>query len=73
MITMYAPCVNLVTATTIRTMKVATAPTPFRIALRLYPGGFKRRHRRTIPVCESVKLVKTPSTYSWMSFVTFAS
>ena len=32
------------------------------IALRRHPGPFTRNQRRTIPACDSVKAVKTPTT-----------
>ena len=41
-------------------------------ALLRQPGSLRRSQWRTIPACESVKAVKTPITYRWMSEITSA-
>ena len=44
------------------TTKVAVAPTPFTIARQRQPGPCVRSQYRTIPACESVNAVNTPTT-----------
>ena len=61
-ITIQAPCVNFVTVTITSTTPVALAPIALMIMLRCHPGPRSRRQRLTIPLCESVNAVKTPTT-----------
>ena len=65
--TIHAPSTNLVVMTTTVTMKVASAPTPFMSARAFQPRWRVVCQWRTIPACASVKAVKTPITYRWMS------
>ena len=45
------------------TTPVVAAPTPLMMALRYAtPAPFTRNQRRTMPVCDSVNAVKTPTT-----------
>ena len=60
-ITAQAPSRNFVAARTTSTIPVTTAPKALMVALRCQPGVFKRRHRWTIPSCESVNEVNTPT------------
>ena len=66
--TIQAPWMNFVCITTIRTRPVARAPIALMIALRRHPFACvppRSRTRcqcRTIPDCDSVKLVNTPTT-----------
>jgi hypothetical protein len=60
--TIQAPPRNLVTATMTSTTPVATAPIPLMMALRRQPGSFVRSHRRTMPDCDNVNAVNTPTT-----------
>ena len=66
-ITSHAPSANLVTAMTIVTMAVATEPTPLITAERSQPGSRSLRQWTTMPACERVKLVNTPTAYNGMS------
>ena len=63
MMTIHAPCGNLVTITTTETTAVKTAPKPFMTARGSHPGTSARSRRQctTMPACEMVKLVKTPT------------
>ena len=61
-ITIHAPWVNLVMATITSTTPVTTAPTPLMTMLRRHPWPRSLRHRRTIPACDSVNAVNTPTT-----------
>jgi hypothetical protein len=56
-----APSVNLDTTTTRATTPVATAPTALITRLDRQRGSFIRRWCTTMPDCESVKPVKTPT------------
>jgi hypothetical protein len=64
MVTIHAPSVNFVTSTISPTSPVSRPPVPFS-ATAPHPGAFgcprSVRERRTIPNCERVKAVKTPS------------
>ena len=71
--TTFAPFWNFVAVTITRTTPVVNAPMPLMIALRFHPGPFTRNHRRTMPVCDSVNAVNTPTTYSWIRRVSCAS
>ena len=51
---------------------VAIAPAPFSASDLRQPGVRSRFQWRTIPTCESVKAVKTPITYRWISALTSA-
>ena len=57
----HAPLVNLVTATTIRMMNVVTAPTPLSQALNFQRGSRSFWWWRTMPACDSVNDVNTPT------------
>ena len=63
----HAPLVNFVIATMSRTTSVATAPTPLSTMLRRQCGCFSLRWWRTMPDCESVNDVNTPTAYSGIS------
>ena len=65
--TSQAPSTNLVMAITIVTMPVATAPRPLMTAERCQPASRSLRQWRTMPACDSVKLVNTPTAYSGIS------
>ena len=69
-ITSQAPWVNLVTPMISVTMPVITAPTPLMTAERRHPRSRSRRQCTTMPACERVKLVNTPTAYSGISFST---
>jgi hypothetical protein len=45
-----------------RTTPVVAAPIPLMIALRSHRPSRNRNHRRTIPPCDSVNAVNTPTT-----------
>ena len=72
-ITIHAPARNFVLTTMIRTTNVAVAPMELMTMLRRHPLAAAAADRlifsqcRTIPVCDRVKEVNTPTTYSWMS------
>ena len=53
---------NLVIVTMTSTSPVATAPMPLITALRFQPRSRVRSQWRTMPVCESVNEVNTPTT-----------
>jgi hypothetical protein len=72
-ITIHAPWVNFVTVTITSTTPVAVAPIAFNVMLRRHPGSRSLHQRRTMPDWESVKAVKTPTTYSWIRLVSSAS
>ncbi len=72
MITIHAPSANLVAITIAVTSAVTAAPTPLRVAFSLHRPSRWRNQCRTIPACASVKAVKTPITYRWMSELTLA-
>lgn len=63
-----APWMNFVAVITMRTTNVVTAPIALITIERRHPGWalgplcFSRSQCRTIPVCESVNEVKTPTT-----------
>ena len=59
--TIQAPWANFATAKTTATMPVATAPTPLMNALRCQPELRSESQWRTIPVCDSVNAVNTPT------------
>jgi len=59
--TIHAPWVNFVAAMTSVTMPVVTAPTPLMTSRWRQPGSRRYHHRRTIPDCDSVKEMKTPT------------
>ena len=61
-VTIQAPSRNLVWMTSRATRPVARAPRPLMVARRCQPGPRSARQWRTMPVCESVKAVKTPIT-----------
>ena len=61
MIGTHAPPVNFVIATIRVTMPVATAPTALITMLRFHAGSRSRRWWITIPVCDSVNDVNTPT------------
>ena len=75
-----APWTNFVRAVTTSTRPVAIAPTPLIDdrdgASPVAPRSPFRRSRsqwRTMPVCDSVNAVNTPTMYSWISLSRFAS
>ena len=72
MITIHAPSANFVAITIAVTSAVTAAPTPLRVAFSLHLPSRWRNQWRTIPACASVKAVKTPITYRWMSELTLA-
>ena len=55
-----APCVNLVTAITMPTIRVATAPVPLTQRPVFQPGSLSVRWRLAMPPWESVNEVNTP-------------
>ncbi len=57
----HAPIVNLDTTTTVRTMPVAIAPIALTASLRRHRGSRSVWWCTTMPVCESVNPVKTPT------------
>ena len=61
--TIHAPFANFVIVTMTKTTPVVAAPTPLMMA-RASPSrsAVLLNHRRTMPVCESVKAVNTPTT-----------
>ena len=62
--TIQAPSANLVTVSVSSTMAVTTAPTPFTHMRHRHPVSFRRSQRQTIPLCENVKEMKTPTMYN---------
>ena len=56
----HAPSCALVTATTISTMPVTSAPMPFIAACVRQPAPPSRRQRTTMPACERVNDTNTP-------------
>ena len=52
--TIHAPSEALVTACTMQTIAVATAPTPLMITPRRHPRCLRRMKCLTIPDCDSV-------------------
>ena len=62
-ITIQAPCGSLVMTMTTDTTAVAVAPTPFITARQRQPlsTSFRRNQWTTMPACEMVKLVNTPT------------
>jgi hypothetical protein len=46
-----------------KTVKVVMPPIELMIALRIHPGSLRRSHLRTIPICEIVNDIKTPTAY----------
>ncbi len=60
--TSHAPSANFVQITISVTIPVVAAPVAFSSARRRQRGTLVRNQRRTIPVCEIVKAVKTPIT-----------
>src|SRR5436309_1184624 len=77
--TIHAPCLNFVYVTTTSTTNVAVAPIPLMTMERRQPRAalgplrFSFSQCRTIPVCDSVNDVNTPTTYNWISRVRSAS
>ena len=63
----HAPSCALVTATTISTMPVTSAPVPLMAALVFHPGPRSCRQCTTMPACDSVKDTNTPIMYSGIS------
>ena len=61
-ITIHAPRANFVIVTMTRTTPVVPAPIPLMIALRSHRPSRNRIQRRTIPACDSVNAVNTPTT-----------
>ena len=59
--TIHAPWVNFVAPMTTVTMPVATAPVPLMIARCRQPGRRSRIQWRTMPDCDSVNEMKTPT------------
>ena len=59
----HAPLVNLVAATMIRTIRVANDPMPFTTTPRRHPRSRRRRWWTTMPACDSVNDVNTPTAY----------
>ena len=72
-VTSQAPCANFVQMTITLTTPVAAAPRPFTAMLLRQRPVRVRSQWRTIPAWDSVKAVKTPITYRWISESTFAS
>gem|GEM_PF-235233 len=68
--TIHAPSWNFVTATTIVTTPVTTAPIALMTAENLHPRPRSRSQWRTSPACDSVNAMKTPIVYSGMSPLT---
>jgi hypothetical protein len=56
----HAPSSAFVVATMQSTTNVATAPMPLMSAPERQPGSRRRRQCSTMPVCDSVKEMKTP-------------
>ena len=63
-ITTQAPCVNLVMASTTVATPVANAPVRLIARTLRHPLHFKSSQCQTIPACESVNEMKTPTAYS---------
>ena len=63
----HAPRANFATAKMSVTIPVATAPIPLIVMLRRQPASRPRHQWRTMPACESVIDVKTPTAYSGIS------
>ena len=63
-ITTHAPWVNLVMASTIVATPVATAPVRLIASALRHPLHFESSQCQTIPACERVKEMKTPTAYS---------
>ena len=59
--TIQAPCANFVTAITTVTIAVAVAPTPLIAIRHRQPLERSRSQCRTMPDCESVNEMKTPT------------
>ena len=59
--TIHAPSSNLPMPTTIATTPVAKAPSALIAALTSQPRDRRRSQRRTMPVCDSVKAMNTPT------------
>ena len=74
-----APRTNLVSVTTTRTTAVVVAPITLTTIERRQPFAASTplrasaRQCRTIPDCDNVNDVNTPTTYIWISLVRFAS
>jgi hypothetical protein len=60
--TTQAPRANWVTAMMPSTVPVAVTPTPFTTRFLRQPGPRSRSHLRTIPACDRVIAVNTPTT-----------
>ena len=60
--TIHAPLANFVIVTTTSTIPVVTAPMPLITALRCQLPSRVRSHRLTMPACERVNAVNTPTT-----------
>ena len=63
----HAPLVNFVVATISVTIAVATAPTALITTPRCQFGSRSFRWWRTMPVCDSVNDMNTPTAYSGIS------
>ena len=59
--TIHAPSANFSVATTMKTTPVRTAPKPFTRLRHAQPELRSLRQWMTMPVCESVKQMKTPT------------
>ena len=57
----HAPIVNFDTTTTVSTMAVATAPTALTASFDRHRGSLSVWWWTTMPVCESVNPVNTPT------------
>jgi hypothetical protein len=65
--TIHAPSANLANAVTTITSPVVAAPRLLMSAFHRQSAGRRVSHRRTMPTCESVNDVNTPSAYSGIS------
>ena len=65
--TSHAPSANFAAAKMSVTIAVAMAPTPLIARLRRQPGSRVRRQWTTMPSCDSVIDVNTPTAYSGIS------
>ncbi|OGL04311.1 MAG: hypothetical protein A3I03_05745 [Candidatus Rokubacteria bacterium RIFCSPLOWO2_02_FULL_68_19] len=59
--TIHAPWVNLLTAITRATAPVTVAPMPLTARRRCHPGPRCASQWRTMPACDSVNEMKTPT------------
>src|SRR5450756_2305813 len=74
MATIQAPSGNFTTTITTETTAVTLAPVPFITARQRHPDAdcLRRNQCTTIPDCEMVKLVNTPTAYRGIILLTFA-